>query len=192
MSKHFWCSRFDETLHNGSTCVAMSCIHCGVEKYFQVICYQRIRGVFFPTCSMLCPEGTSIGAGFIPGLDTIVLSWVWSWGSVLEDSIILRHFYSYFMPPLVPQCLRLWSEFQPLSVSWWLYPSPVTGLTCWRVFSFLPGAVFAEFYHLVAITQPHFEMYSWLPLWSYPAYGIWQFCCSRLTGPYCYPELCHL
>ena len=40
------------------------------------------------------------------------------------------------------QRLQLWSGLQLLSVSWRIYPSPVTGFDCWRVFRFLPGVVF--------------------------------------------------
>ena len=95
------------------------------------------------------------------------------------------------MPPPLRQHIWIWAGLQLISVSWLLYPSPVTGLNLWQVFRFLPGVVFDEVHRFVAPPQPHSEVWTWLPPCSYPAYRTWYFRCSCIPGPYCCPECCH-
>ena len=95
------------------------------------------------------------------------------------------------MPPPLCQHLRIWAGVQIISAFWWIYPSPVPGLTCWRGFSFLSGIIFAEVNHFVAPPQPHPEIWTRLPPCSSPAYGTWQFHWYCLPGTYCCPEWFH-
>ena len=59
------------------------------------------------------------------------------------------------------------------------------------VFVFYQGSFFSEVHCLVALPQPHSKMWTRLPPCFSPAYGTWQFCCSRLPRPYFYPAWFH-
>ena len=86
------------------------------------------------------------------------------------------------MPPPLPQHLHLWAGLKLISVSWLLGPSPIPGLSFWQGFHFLPGGVFPEVQNVVAVTQPHSEMWSRIHTYSSSDYGTLQFHFS------CFPE----
>ena len=93
-------------------------------------------------------------------------------------------------PPLT-QNLRLWDVLQLLYIYRWIVTSPVTSLKFWPSFNFLSGGTFSEVHNSVPPPQPHSDVYTQLPPYSYTAYGTWQFCCSCLPLTYCFPEWCH-
>ena len=63
--EHYLCSRFDELLHNGSTLILTSLIHCGSQQCFHAVYDQCIGGEgSLPTFSLFCPRRKKLGPNY--------------------------------------------------------------------------------------------------------------------------------
>ena len=99
--QHFLCSRFYVPLYNGSTCIPKSPIQCGGQWFFWVIHDQRIWGGFLPKFffavpleNKLCYQINHWPRHYFSILEVYVF--LWYWGSIVENSLILCQFHSYF------------------------------------------------------------------------------------------------
>ena len=99
--KNCGCSGFYEPLHNGSTCIPTSLIHYGEQLCLQVINDQRIWRGFLTKILFAVSLKNEFWCQINPWPHHYysvlgIYVFPWSWGSVVENSVIFSHFHSYF------------------------------------------------------------------------------------------------